>query len=266
MRRFMSVGWFAFGACLALGLTVGSSRGADPAEEAGKAKHGAGHEPAKYNVTLHKEDGSEEDVKFDMNKPDDQAKLSRHLAAGEVSHVALDKPPDLLAIRWDLGLWTLVVFLLLLYILKRLAWGPMLEGLQRRETSIRSAIDEAHKAREEAQQLRQQFDKKMAEAEARAQAILDEGRRDAQRVSEELTAKARKEMEDEKTRHTHELELARDQALQQLWSQAADLATLVASKAVGRQMNIDDHRRLTEEALAELNQAASQRNRVGSTV
>jgi F-type H+-transporting ATPase subunit b len=265
MRRISSVGWLAFWPCLALCLTIGLSRAADPEKAEGK-KHDAGHGPASYTATVHKDDGSEEDKTFNMAEQKDREELARLLGGGQVSHVALNKPPDLLAIRWDLGLWTLVVFLLLLYILRKMAWGPMLEGLQRRETSIKSAIDEAHKAREEAQRLREQFDKKIAESEEKARAILEEGRRDAQRVGEEMTAKARAEIQTEKDRLQRELQSARDQALQQLWGQAADLATLISSKAIGRQLNPDDHRRLTDEALAELKQAASQRQRVGSTV
>src|SRR5437762_2548340 len=94
-----------------------------------------------------------------------------------------------LAVGWlglgaCLALWTLVDYLLLLSTLRRLAWQPMLEGLQNRESNIRSAIDEAHKAREEAQRLREQFDQKMAESEEKARAILDQGRRDAHRVTD----------------------------------------------------------------------------------
>jgi F-type H+-transporting ATPase subunit b len=138
--------------------------------------------------------------------------------------------------------------------------------LQRREENIHSALDEAQKAREEAQRLREQFDRKVAESEERARGILDEARHDAQRLSDEMAAKTKADLQAERERMQRELQTARDQALQQLWNQAAELATLISSKAIRRQLTPEDHRRLTDEALAELNQAAAQRQLVRSAL
>src|SRR5438094_9493122 len=96
--------------------------------------------------------------------------------------------------RGDLGIWTIVVFVLRLLVLRRWAWGPMLQGLQTREKSIEAAMAEAQKAREEAQRLREDFDRKIAESGEKARAILDEARRDAQRLGEEMAAKTRAEI------------------------------------------------------------------------
>jgi F-type H+-transporting ATPase subunit b len=84
--------------------------------------------------------------------------------------------------------------------------------------------------------------------------LLDEGRRAAQRQHDEMMAQARAEIQGERDRLHREINMARDQALQQLWAQAADLATLVSSKAIRRHLTPDDHRRLVDEALAELRQ------------
>jgi F-type H+-transporting ATPase subunit b len=182
-------------------------------------------------------------------------------AEGEKAH-----EPGLLDWRADLGIWSIVVFVLLLLVLRRWAWGPMLQGLQAREKNIEAAMVEAQKAREEAQRMREEFRQEIAKSEAHARGILDEARRDAQRLREEEAAKSKTEIQAERDRLHREIEAARDQALQQLWDRAADLATVISSKAIRRQLDLDDHRRLTEEALAELNQAASQRQRVQSTV
>src|SRR4051794_37392252 len=63
------------------------------------------------------------------------------------------EPPIFTPVRIDLGIWTLVVFLLLFFILAKYAWGPMLEGLKRREETIRGALDDAQRARDEAQRV-----------------------------------------------------------------------------------------------------------------
>jgi F-type H+-transporting ATPase subunit b len=171
----------------------------------------------------------------------------------EASHSA--EPPIFTPVRIDLGIWTLVVFLLLLFVLSKWAWGPMLEGLKRREENIRSAQEEAQRAREEAQRMREQFQAEINQANEKVRGMMDEARRDAQRASDEMLAKAKAEIQTERDRLHREIDLARDQALQQIWTQAAQLATQVSSKAIRRQLTPEDHRRLVDEALAELGQA-----------
>jgi F-type H+-transporting ATPase subunit b len=170
------------------------------------------------------------------------------------------KEPGIFALALDLTLWTIVVFLLLLFVLRKYAWGPMLEGLTKREQDIHAAADEAKQARDEAKRLREEFERKSAEAEQRARDIIDEARRNAQKAADETRSKTMAEIQSERERLHREVENARDQALQQIWAQAAQLATLVSAKAIGRQLDHDDHRRLVDEAIADLRQAAARRN------
>ncbi len=162
----------------------------------------------------------------------------------------------------DLTVWTIVVFLVLLWVLRRFAWGPMLEGLQRREHNIRSALEEAQRAREEAERVRGQLQAEMDRAADTVREMMDRARKDAQRSADELVARARGEIQTERDRLRREIDTARDQALQEIWRQAADLATHISSKAIRRQLSADDHRRLVDEALAELSQAGNSRRKV----
>jgi F-type H+-transporting ATPase subunit b len=151
-----------------------------------------------------------------------------------------------------LGIWSIVVFVILLLVLKKYAWGPILEGLQKREHTIESAVRDAQQARDEAQRLRDQLQREVDKAQEKVRDILDEGRRHAQQVTDEMIAKARAEIQAERERLRREIEMARDQALQELWKQAADLATMISAKAIRRQLTAEDHRRLVDEALTEL--------------
>jgi F-type H+-transporting ATPase subunit b len=178
-------------------------------------------------------------------------------AEGHQAEKAKEEQQDIFGWAMDLAIWTILVFLVLLWVLSKFAWGPMLQGLERREQSIRSALDEAQHARDEAARLRDQLQAEMNRASDRVREMLDQARRDGQRVMEEMTAKARAEIQSERDRLHRELETARDQALQQIWNQAGDLATRVSAKVIRRQLNHDDHRRLIDEALAELRQAAA---------
>jgi F-type H+-transporting ATPase subunit b len=161
----------------------------------------------------------------------------------------------------DLTVWTIVVFLILLFILTKYAWAPMLKGLEAREHSIHQAVEEAHKAREETARLRDEVLRERAKAEEESRATIEAARRDAQKQADELRAKAVAEIHAERDRLRRDLELARDAALQDLWAQTAQLATLVSSRAIGRELSPEDHRKLTDEAIADLRRAGAERQK-----
>jgi F-type H+-transporting ATPase subunit b len=167
-------------------------------------------------------------------------------------------------LQFDLGLWSIIVFVLLLLLLRRFAWGPMLQGLQRREHAIHSAVEDAERAREDARKLREQFEGEMSRAHDKVREMFDQARKDGDRAREQLVADARREIQSDRERLNREVEAARDQALQQIMTHTADLAALVSSKAIGRQMTPDDHRRLVDEALADLGRAAESRRPAAS--
>lgn len=178
--------------------------------------------------------------------PADQKDVAKDHKQGE------DVKQDLFGKAMDLAIWTFIVFLLLLFILSKFAWKPMMQGLEHRERAIHSALNEAQQAREEAARLRAQLEEQMRKANEQSRQILDEARRAAERTTGEMVAEAHKKIQAEHERLQREMNLAYAQARRDLQTQSAELATLVASKVIRRQMNHDDHRRLVEEALAEL--------------
>jgi F-type H+-transporting ATPase subunit b len=166
---------------------------------------------------------------------------------------------SILDLQFDLGLWTIVVFVLLFLVLRRYAWGPILQGLQRREQSIHDAIAQAQQARDEAQKLREQIQAQLDQTHLKVRDILEGGRKDTERTTQEMIAKARSEIQSERDRLRREIETARDQAVQELWKQTANLATMISAKAIRRELSPDDHRRLMDETLSELSQAGTRR-------
>jgi F-type H+-transporting ATPase subunit b len=222
--------------------------------KADKKADGHAH-PPKYNVTTHGPEAKEETKEFDLSKEEDAKALMKALKDGQVEHLAVSKQPDLFGLSIDLGLWTLVVFLLLLYILRKAAWQPLLQGLQKREDNIRLAAEDAQRARDEAQKLRDQLQAEMNRASEKVREILDEARRDGDQLKTKMEADARKVIQEEKDRAKRELAIARDQALQEVWSQAGTLATMISSKLIRRELTADDHHRLVDEALTELGKA-----------
>jgi F-type H+-transporting ATPase subunit b len=157
------------------------------------------------------------------------------------------------------AIWTLVVFGGLLFILYKYAWPQMLEGLRKREESIRQAAEDARVAREETARLRAELDGERARAHEEARQIRDEARQAAERIAAQETARGKAEVQAERERLHRELETARDQALHDIWSKAAELATLISSKVVRRHLSESEHRQLLDEALAEFPAAARDR-------
>jgi F-type H+-transporting ATPase subunit b len=173
--------------------------------------------------------------------------------------VADEAQKDMFARALDLGIWTLVVFLLLVFILSRTGWKWMLEGLARRETDIAAAVEDARIAREQAERLKLEIRAERQKAADEARQIHDEARRTAQAAAEEMIAKAKADIEADRARLRRELAIERDQALQMMWQQAAELATLISARAIRRQLNPDDHRVLLDEALADMRGAVAER-------
>jgi F-type H+-transporting ATPase subunit b len=174
------------------------------------------------------------------------------LALARAQEYEVHAKGNILGFYADLGVWTAIVFLLLLGILWKTAWGPMLEGLSKREKLIASARDEAVQAKAEAQKLRDQLQAEMAKAHDQVRGLLEEARKDAEKVKEGIVATARGEAAAERDRMIRDIDAARDAALQAITTRSVELATAISTKALGRSISADDHRRLVDEALAEM--------------
>lgn len=156
----------------------------------------------------------------------------------------------------DLGIWTLVVFLLLLFVLNKAAWKPMLQGLQKREADIQGAKDSAEAASAEAAKLRAEREQELAKAREEAAKLREEARQIHSRAEAEGTKAGEANAAAMKERAVQEIETVKSQALHEIWRKAANLAVQASSKAIGRELTGDDHKRLIDQALAELKDAA----------
>ncbi len=159
--------------------------------------------------------------------------------------------------RYDLGIYTLIVFGLLLLVLSKFAWPHIAEGLRKREAVILGARDEAAKTKAEAEELRARLQKDFAEAQDKVRAMLDEARRDADALRATEREAGARDAQAERERAKREIEAAKDVALDEIYRQAVDLATTLSAKTLSRQITADDHRKLLDESLAELRQGAA---------
>ena len=165
----------------------------------------------------------------------------------------------LISVTPGLMIWTIVCFLITLFVLKRYAFGPIQKMIDDRRERIRQSIEEAEHAREEARKLLEEHRSLIGEARRDAEEILTEARRvaDAQRerVKEETEADRQRRLED--TRRQIEAETQR--ALGQIRAEVAELTLVATAKVTGKVLDDADHRRLIEDAVSGLDFSALER-------
>lgn len=184
--------------------------------------------------------------------------LATPLGARALQEAAEEGGGGLFAVDFGLSFWTIVVFLVLLVILGKYAWGPILKALDSREAGIRGAIDEAAKQRDEASALLEEHKKQLADARRQAQDILAEGREAGQRLRAEIEAKAREESDRMLERARSEIEREREQAIEALRRESVDLALAAASTVLRRELDDASDRALVEEYLKGLERPAAE--------
>ena len=150
------------------------------------------------------------------------------------------------------SLAAIIAFVILLVVLRKFAWGPILSGLQDREAKIKGDLEEAEKAANEANATLTEYKAKLADAQEQARAMIDQSRDDAQRVAAEIKDDTQNEINQMKERAQQDIGAAKEQALGEIYQQTAALATDVAGRILQRQINETDQQRLVDESLGQL--------------
>lgn len=158
-------------------------------------------------------------------------------------------------INWTL-LFGVINFGFLLYILKRLLFKPALEFLDRRRELIAARMDAARQSEKQAQDLASQRETELQQARGYAQDVLDDARREAERI----LASARDEAKTDASRIVADgklrLEQERDQMIRDLREAYAQIAVLGAQRVLDREIRVEDHQRLLEKLLEEVEEDA----------
>jgi F-type H+-transporting ATPase subunit b len=151
-----------------------------------------------------------------------------------------------------LFIWTIVVFLVLLALLAKFAWRPLLEALDSRQAAIAKSLDDAQAAKRELERLTQESAAIIRTARVEADSIVSRSRLDADRLREEMKQKARAESDYIVRDAQRQIQLQTGQALQQIRREAAELSIAVASKILQRNISKEDNERLIDDALRQM--------------
>jgi F-type H+-transporting ATPase subunit b len=162
----------------------------------------------------------------------------------------------LIEVRLGLMVWTIVCFGITFFVLRRFAFGPIQRVIEERRERIRSSIEEAEKARNEARRLLEEHRSLIGQARGQAEEILAEARKVAEamarRVKEETEADRHRRLEETK----RQIEAETQRALHQIRAEVAELTLIATAKVTGKVLDDSDHKRLIEDAISDLDFSA----------
>ncbi|MGH3113485.1 MAG: F0F1 ATP synthase subunit B [Gaiellaceae bacterium] len=179
------------------------------------------------------------------------ALLKAFVFAQETTTTAEDEG-SLIDVVPGLMVWTVVTFLIVLWVLRRYAFGRIQGLIDQRRDRIREALDEADKARSEARELREQVARERQEAKADREQILEESRRQAQRQLEQAREQADADLKARLEKNREELEAENARLREQIRRDVVELTLLASEKVTGKVLDADDQRRLIDETIDEV--------------
>lgn len=152
----------------------------------------------------------------------------------------------------DLALWTAITFFLVLIILYKFAWGPIMEGLAKREQYVLDQRSDAEKANADALALLNDYKQQLANAKSEIQQMRADAQAAAEKASTLLLNKTKSDIEAEKKAATQEIANAKVQAQKELASTSAELAVELAGKILQQNLDPSSHQKLINQAVAKL--------------
>ena len=161
----------------------------------------------------------------------------------------------MLEVHGGLLAWTVITFVLLLVVLKKVAWGPILDALDARENEIKDALNAAEKAREEAERVSSDYEDAIRKAQADAQQIISDAKTAGEKVKLDLEAIASEKADEIIEKAKAQIDAERVKVISEIKTVAVEISLSAAAKVIERNLDSDDNRKLVNEALERIGQA-----------
>ena len=149
-------------------------------------------------------------------------------------------------------IWTLITFVVLLLVLKKFAFGPIQNMIDNRRNAIAESIEAAENTRREAERLLAEYRESIANAKREAEEIIERSHKVGESTKNDIVSEARKQAQKEVDDARKQIQRETRKAIQELKDEVADLAILAAGKVTSKSINKEDHLRLVDEALSEV--------------
>tara|TARA_Y100000996_G_scaffold407045_1_gene384181 strand:- start:1015 stop:1494 length:480 start_codon:yes stop_codon:yes gene_type:complete len=148
--------------------------------------------------------------------------------------------------------WSVVTFLLLLVVLKKVAWGPIISALEQRENDIKDALNAAEQAKKEAEKVSNDYEQSIKDAQKQSQQIIADSKEAAEKVKAKIENDASKKAEIMLNDAKVQINTEKENAINEIKAIAVDLSIKAASKVVEKNIDNDDNRKLVNDAIAEI--------------
>ena len=155
----------------------------------------------------------------------------------------------LLDVSTGLVFWSAITFLLLLFLMKKFLWGPLIENLDRRETMINDAVKKAEETQQKSEEALKDYNKKLAEAREEVRQIVAAGKESAEKVKADILVEAGKKSASLLEKAKKEIAAERSDAINQIKQVVVDISISAAEKMLKRNLNADDQIKLIEETM-----------------
>jgi F-type H+-transporting ATPase subunit b len=166
------------------------------------------------------------------------------IASGEGGGTLLDVNPGLI-------IWTIVTFIILLFLLKKVAWKPILSALDQREKEIKDSLEQAEKANEEAQKILDENQASLAKAEEESKKIIEQSRAYAENLKEQMMKESKEQAKKIVNDAGEEIQQQKDAAFEELKEQIAEIAVDAAEKIMKENLDAEKNKQIVNRYLSE---------------
>ncbi|MCF7803709.1 MAG: F0F1 ATP synthase subunit B [Candidatus Marinimicrobia bacterium] len=155
----------------------------------------------------------------------------------------------LLDIDPGLIIWTLITFIILMILLRKVAWKPILAMIDEREATIRESLEEAEQARADAEATMQEYQQKLKEARQEARQIIDESKESAEKIRAEIVEEGEQQKQKMISEAREQIEAERERAVQDIKDSVAEIAISAASRIINQELSAESHRDIIDRSL-----------------
>lgn len=166
--------------------------------------------------------------------------------------VAPEGGGTLLDVNPGLIVWTVITFLVLMFILKKIAWKPILAALDQREAAIKESLEKAERAKDEAQKVLNENQASLAKAEEEAKKLIEQSRQYAQKLKEQMLIDSKEQAQKIVSDATAEIDRKKEAAFNELRSQVAEIAIAAAEKILQENLNKETQNKIVNKYISDI--------------
>jgi len=166
--------------------------------------------------------------------------------------ILLEEKIDLLEVNPGLIFWVILTFIVLLWVLKKVAWKPILSALDQREAAIKESLEKAEKAKEEAQKVLDENQANIAKAEEESKKIIDQSRAYAEKLKDQMIRESKEQAKKIVDDASAEIERKKEEAFNELKNQIAEIAVNAAEKILKENLDKESNKKIVDKYISDI--------------